>query len=87
MSDGSTLSEPKRPALDLPTAADQPQRRRLAGLFSMVVTLALLAMIVDQFRHMKLAAIAAMVPVSAGFWIAFAAYYLVQPLSELVIYR
>ena len=60
---------------------------RLAGWFSMAVSLALLVMVVVQFRDLEFGRIAAMVPRSAGFWLAFGAYYACEPLSEWWIYR
>lgn len=71
----------------LPTADDPPQNRRLAAAFSALVSLALLVMVADQFRHLSFAEIAAMVPHQPAFWLIFAAYYFVAPLSEWVIYR
>ena len=72
----------------VPEAVVEPARRqRLAGLFSAAVSLALLVIVGLQFRHMDRAAIAALIPHRAGFWAAFAGYYLAAPLSEWWIYR
>lgn len=40
-----------------------------------------------QFRHVDPASLIALVPSSAGFWIALTFYYLAGPLSEWVIFR
>ncbi|MEN9682478.1 MAG: hypothetical protein RLZZ427_229 [Pseudomonadota bacterium] len=80
------LDHPREP-ISIPVPADPPQRRRLAAAFSTLVSLALLAMVADQFRHMKLAEILGMVPHTALFWTTFAAWYLAMPLSEWVIYH
>lgn len=76
---------PDQPALPLP--ADPPARRRLAAAFSTLVSLALLAMIADQLRHLRLAEITAMIPVQPWFWLTFAAWYLAMPVGEWIIYR
>lgn len=81
----STAFEPT--VISLPLADDPPQRRRLAAAFSALVSLALLAMVANQFRQMTFREIVAMVPDSPVFWLAFAAYYFVAPLSEWVIYH
>ncbi|MFM2302151.1 MAG: hypothetical protein RLZZ84_1887 [Pseudomonadota bacterium] len=71
----------------IPLPADPPQRRRLAAMFSTLVSLALLVMVAEQFRHMEPAAIMAMVPRGGEFWLTFAVWYLAMPLSEWVIYH
>lgn len=71
----------------LPLADDQNRQRKLAGAFSAIVSLALLVMVVEQFRQLSFHQITAMVPTSPVFWFAFALYYFVGPLSEWVIYR
>ena len=71
----------------IPEPADTPERRRLAATFSTLVSIALLAMVADQFRQLELADILAMVPRSAEFWLTFVTWYLAMPLSEWVIYH
>ncbi len=71
----------------IPEPADTPKRRRLAATFSTLVSIALLAMVADQFRQLELSDILAMVPRSAEFWLTFVAWYLAMPLSEWVIYH
>ena len=64
-----------------------PRRSRLAALFSVAVSLAVLVAVALQFRELELARIRALVPANPLFWLAFAAYYLAGPLSEWVVYR
>lgn len=60
---------------------------RLAALFSVAVSLALLATVVLEFRRMDFAAIVAMVPGLSPFWPVFAVWYLSEPLFDWLIYR
>lgn len=69
------------------TALERPSRSRLAALFSAGVSLALLVMVVFQFRHLDFVHIRAMVPHHVLFWAAFVAYYLCAPANEWLIYR
>ncbi len=66
---------------------NSPARSRLAGLFSLLLSLALLAMVAVQANSLSLPLIAEMIPSSPVFWVLFAAYYLAGPVSEWVIYR
>lgn len=73
-----------------PDLAEVPARRtsaRVAGLVSMLVSVALLVVAAHQFRQLSLADIGGMIPTSALFWLAFAGYYLSGPISEWFIYR
>lgn len=51
------------------------------------ISLLILAVVLYQFRHMDVAALRRMMPVSLAFWLAFALYYTAGPLSEWVIFR
>ncbi|MBW8783285.1 MAG: hypothetical protein JF593_01380 [Novosphingobium sp.] len=78
------------PAGELPiglTVDDRGRSPKLAAVFSAGVSVALLAMVAAQFRNLDFDAIMRMIPVSPVFWLAFVVYYLVQPISELFIYR
>jgi hypothetical protein len=77
----------ERPAIALPKAADLPEGRRLAGLFSVLVSLALLIMVLGHFERMSFSEIWRMIPASPPFWIAFVAWYLAIPASEWLIYN
>lgn len=72
-------------AADHSAAPDKPNR--LAALASMVISLALLVAVALQFRDLDTAQMAALLPASPVFWLAFAGYYLALPISEWVIYR
>ena len=69
------------------TGPAPPRRNRLAALFSVGVSLAVLIAAALQFRELDLARIRALVPASPLFWLAFAAYYLAGPVSEWIVYR
>lgn len=51
------------------------------------ISIVVLAVVAFQLRAMDLARLAALVPSSPAFWLAFAAYYLATPLSEWAIFR
>ena len=68
-------------------AQPAPRSRRLAALFSLAVSLALLIAVAWQFRDLDLAKARALVPASPVFWLAFAGYYLAGPVSEWLVYR
>ncbi len=61
--------------------------RRLAGLFSVLMSLALLVMVAVQFHRLSVPLMAEMIPASLGFWVVFVLYYLAGPFSEWLIYR
>ena len=65
----------------------QVKSPRLAGIFSALVSVALLVMVAFQFRQMNFAEIIGMIPRHPGFWVVFVGYYLAGPVSEWVIYR
>jgi hypothetical protein len=66
---------------------DALKNSRLAGLFSALVSLALLIVVAAQFRGMDLGHIVHMIPASPLFWAVFVAWYLAGPVSEWIIYR
>ena len=72
--------------IDLP-ALDIRKPPRLAALFSGAVSLTLLIAVALQFRNMELGRIRETIPVSAGFWLTFAGYYLAAPAGDWIIYR
>lgn len=74
-------------AVVLPDSIQLPDQRGLSGLFSAAISLALLVMVGEQFRHMSFAAITALVPHAPAFWLAFAASYLAIPACEWMIYN
>ena len=60
---------------------------RLTGLFSVGVSVALLGAVFWQLRGLNFVQIIAMIPRTPMFWVLFAVYYLMPPLTEWVIYR
>lgn len=68
-------------------AVDGVRSSRLAGLFSALVSLALLVVVAAQFRGLDLRHIVGMIPQSPLFWAIFTAWYLAGPVSEWIIYR
>jgi hypothetical protein len=74
-------------AIKLPIPESQPDKQRFAGIASALISVALLVVIAHQFRNMTFASIEAMIPRTVGFWLIFAAWYLVSPVCEWVIYR
>jgi hypothetical protein len=68
-------------------AADQPSSSRLAGLFSALVSLAMLVAVAWEAHKLDLHGVVNMIPRTAPFWIVFATNYLIQPFSEWLIYR
>ncbi|HZU62213.1 MAG TPA: hypothetical protein VFF98_00910 [Novosphingobium sp.] len=67
--------------------AERGVSRRMAGLFSVIVSLAMLVAVAFEVRDLNFREILAMIPHTPGFWMAFAAYYFVPPLTEWAIYR
>ena len=88
MADDTAAGSVPPPRVEVPLeAVDEPGRTRLAGLFSMLVSLALLLVAGWQQRSLSLADVRDMIPVSPWFWMIFAGYYLAGPVSEWFIYR
>lgn len=88
MADDSAASSASTPRIEVPLeTVEEHGRTRLAGLFSMVVSLALLVVAVFQFRSLSLTDVSAMIPTNPVFWMVFAGYYLAGPVSEWFIYR
>lgn len=69
------------------STADGRNPHRVAGLFSVLLSLPLLVMVAIQFQHLPLPQLAKMLPTSIAFWAIFALYYLAVPMSEWIIYR
>ncbi len=52
-----------------------------------VISLGIFGAVLYQLSHLQIASVAAMLPRSPLFWLAFAAYYLAAPLFDLLIFR
>jgi hypothetical protein len=88
MADENAAGSAQSPRVEVPLeAVDEPGRSRLAGLFSMLVSLALLVVAAFQLRSLSLAEVQGMIPTSPWFWLVFAGYYLAGPVSEWFIYK
>lgn len=88
MADDPAAGSVQPPSLEIPLeVVDDPGRSRLAGLFSMLVSLALLVVAAFQLRSLSLADVQEMIPTSPWFWLVFTGYYLAGPVSEWFIYR
>lgn len=88
MADENAAGSAQPPRVEVPLeAVDEPGRSRLAGLFSMLVSLALLVVAAFQLRSLSLAEVQGMIPTSPWFWLVFAGYYLAGPVSEWFIYK
>lgn len=88
MADENAAGSAQPPRIEVPLeVVDEPGRSRLAGLFSMLVSLALLVVAAYQLRSLSLADVQDMVPTSPWFWLVFAGYYMAGPVSEWFIYR
>lgn len=88
MADDSAAGSMQPPRVEVPLeTVDEPGRTRLAGLFSMLVSLALLIVAAFQFRNLSFADVQGMIPTNPLFWLVFSGYYLAGPVSEWFIYR
>jgi len=52
-----------------------------------LISLGIFCAVLYQLSHLQFGAVAAMLPASPLFWLAFAAYYLAAPLCDLLIFR
>ena len=74
------------PAIELTPQDRNPHRGRNA-IFSILLSLAVIAMVIHEMGGVNVPHLARMVPVNPAFWFIFAAYYLVTPASEWFIFR
>lgn len=81
------LAEPALSFKDRLASAGGIPLPRLAGLFSTLISLALLVAVGVQFNQLSLPLLAEMIPSSPLFWLVFAAYYLAGPVCEWIVYR
>ena len=88
MPEQSATAGEGKPRLEIPLeVVEGKQGTRLAGIFSMLVSLALLVVVAIQFGDISLAEVSGMIPTNPLFWMVFAGYYLAGPVSEWFIYR
>ncbi|MEJ2411009.1 MAG: hypothetical protein P8Y58_14720 [Novosphingobium sp.] len=74
------------PAIEL-KPQDRNHHRGRNAIFSILLSLAVIAAVIHEMGGVDLPRLAAMVPASPIFWIVFAAYYLITPASEWFIFR
>ena len=86
----TTVLGPRDALPDLKMALPGDGKRsssRLAQLFSAMISIAMLAAVVIEVRHLNLHEIIALIPHTPLFWMVFVAYYMIGPVSEWIIYR
>ena len=82
-----TVSDISDPGFDPASTLAPARPRRSASLASMLVSLATLVAVVWALARLDLHAVWALIPSQPVFWLLYAAYYLVAPLIEWLIYR
>lgn len=88
MADGTAATGASTPRIEVPIeVVEGRQGSRLAGLFSMLVSLALLVVVAVQFADISFTEVSGMIPTNPLFWMVFAGYYLAGPISEWFIYK
>jgi hypothetical protein len=88
MPEQSAASGESKSRIEIPLqVVEGKQGSRLAGIFSMLVSLALLVVVAIQFGDISFAEVSEMIPTNPMFWVVFAGYYLAGPISEWFIYR
>lgn len=86
MSDSvATLGAPP-PMIEL-TPQDRGSHGGRNALFSLALSLAVVAVVLHSTGREELARLPGMIPTSPAFWLAFAASYLIAPCSEWLIFR
>ena len=69
-------------------AVPSPQRTaRLSSLLGTLISVAVLGVVLFKLGQLNVHHVLALIPRNPAFWAVFAAYYLIGPLSEWVIYR
>jgi hypothetical protein len=69
------------------TPQDRPARGARNAVFSILLSLAVIAVVVSESGGIDLARLASMIPATPVFWLAFAALYLAGAVSEWIIFR
>lgn len=88
MPDETVPANVTKPRLEIPLeVVEGKQGSRLAGIFSMLVSLALLVVVAIQFGNISIDEVSKLIPTNPLFWVVFAGYYLAGPVSEWFIYR
>lgn len=69
------------------TPQDRTPNRGRQALFSIALSLAVIAAVIHEMGGLEIAKMRAMMPMGIGFWLVFAAGYLVTPASEWLIFH
>jgi hypothetical protein len=69
------------------TPQDRGFRFGWGTLVSAILSIALVVAVVWQMSQLDLPSLKAMLPVSAGFWLTFVAYYMIAPVCEWMMFR
>lgn len=86
MPDPAAALRPDVPAIEL-TPQDRGTKRGRNAVFSILLSLAVIAAVVHEMGGLDLHGLLAMVPTTPGFWLVFAASYLITPASEWIIFH
>lgn len=86
MPDPAAALRPDVPAIEL-TPQDRSPKRGRNAVFSILLSLAVIAAVVHEMGGLDLHGLLAMVPTTPGFWLVFAASYLITPASEWIIFH
>lgn len=86
MPDPAAALRPDVPAIEL-TPQDRSPKRGRNAVFSILLSLAVIAAVVHEMGGLNLNGLLAMVPTTPGFWLVFAASYLITPASEWIIFH
>ena len=68
------------------TPQDRTAKRGRNAVFSILMSLAVIAAVLHETNSVELRRLPQMIPTSPGFWLIFAGYYLITPASEWLIY-
>lgn len=69
------------------TPQDRTSRRGRNAVFSILLSLAVIAAVIHESRGIDLRRLSDMIPLTPGFWLIFAASYVVTPASEWLIFH
>lgn len=69
------------------TPQDRKSNRGRNAIFSLVLSLAVIAVVVHEMGRLDLNHVLGLIPLTPGFWLVFAASYFVTPASEWIIFH
>lgn len=86
MSEPAAALATDAPAIEL-TPQDRKSNRGRNAIFSIVLSLAVIAVVVHEMGRLDLNRVLSLIPATPGFWLVFAASYFVTPASEWLIFN